>query len=560
LDVKSQARQSDAAPPAGVAVGDIIAGKYRVERVLGQGGMGMVVAATHIELDQLVAIKFLLPAAAANKSAVERFAREARASAKLRSDNVVHVTDVGTFDSGEPFIVMEYLEGQDLGDVLREGGPLAIDDAVDYVLQACAALAEAHAAGIIHRDLKPANLFLAERQDTVRVVKVVDFGISKVTAAIPTGKLTNTQDLMGSPLYMSPEQLSLSHAIDGRSDIWSLGIILYELIGGEPPFQDEGLPQLCTAVLVRPAPPIERDGLSPGLAAVIARCLEKDADARYADVGELATALAEFAPERSRPTLARIARLGAVPPDGGSAPGARTSTPREHRAIVTGRHGDTASPWAATDLKTKPGSGKRAWIVGAAVIVAVAGLVVVVARPNTLASWMSRDDDAGAPALAIPTDANVLAPSAGASAASSPRVVARPATHAPALGSHHAPAATGSSSLLSSRSAGVRRIRIGLPIRVGVRAGIVIAVRARTAACVGVGVGACTCVGIGACTGVGVGIGIDACIRVAAELSVAARASRAASVGSGNDILRAVSAHGSSAHTSDALHAQPLPL
>jgi serine/threonine protein kinase len=444
--VKAQAPSGSlpAPGPGLVEVGDVIAGKYRVERVLGQGGMGMVVAATHIELDQLVAIKFLLPAAAANKSAVERFAREARASAKLRSDNVVHVTDVGTFDSGEPFIVMEYLEGQDLGQLLRAGGPLAIDDAVDYILQVCAALAEAHAAGIVHRDLKPANLFLAERQDTVRVVKVVDFGISKVTAVIPTGKITNTQDLMGSPLYMSPEQLSLSHDIDGRSDIWSLGIILYELIGGVPPFQDEGLPQLVTAVLVRPAPPIAREGLSPGLAAVIARCLEKDPAARYASVGEFATALAEFAPERSRPTLARITRLGEVPSDRGSASGATGASAPGGRAIVTGPHGETASPWAATDLSTKPRSGKRAWMVGVAVVVAVAGVVVVVARPNTLAAWMSRDDDAGAAAAAIPTDrpTDVLAPSTGASAVSAPIVVARPATHATAGGSHPALAAT----------------------------------------------------------------------------------------------------------------------
>ena len=420
MDVRSQA-------PAGVAVGDVIAGKYRVERVLGQGGMGMVVAATHIDLDQLVAIKFLLPAAAANASAVERFAREARASAKLRSDNVVHVTDVGTFDSGEPFIVMEYLEGQDLGQVLREGGALAIDDAVDYVLQACAALAEAHAAGIIHRDLKPANLFLATRQDTVSVVKVVDFGISKVTAAIPTGKLTSTQDLMGSPLYMSPEQLAVSHDIDGRSDIWSLGVILYELIAGHLPFRDEGLPQLCTAVLVRPAPPIERTDLAPGLAAIISRCLEKEAAARYAAVGEFAAALAEFAPARSGPTLARITRLGEVTEpsrDAGTRSRSATSTPSS-REVVTGRHGETASPWAATELKTVGGTGKRAWVVGTVVVAAVVTLVVVVARPNTLAAWRSRDA-AAVPAAAIATDraSDVAAPSSSPSGTAMPILVA----------------------------------------------------------------------------------------------------------------------------------------
>ncbi len=401
-------------------MGDVVAGKYRIERVLGQGGMGMVVAATHIDLDQLVAIKFLLPAAAANASAVERFAREARASAKLRSDNVVHVTDVGTFDSGEPFIVMEYLEGQDLGQLLRESGQLAVDDAVDYVLQACAALAEAHAAGIIHRDLKPANLFLTERQDTARVVKVVDFGISKVTTAAAGGKMTSTQDLMGSPLYMSPEQLSLSHDIDGRSDIWSLGIILYELIAGHPPFQDAGLPQLCTAVLVRPAPPIERADLDAGLAAVIAKCLEKEAGARYANVGELAAALAGFAPERSGPTLARIARLAEVSGRSAGA-GASRSAPSSRREVVTGPQGETASPWAATELKTAPASGRRAWVIGALVIASMVALVVAVGFPDTLTAWRARGT-APLPAGASPTDRapNLTAPSSTASGTAAP--------------------------------------------------------------------------------------------------------------------------------------------
>ncbi|MGZ3456492.1 MAG: serine/threonine-protein kinase [Polyangiales bacterium] len=299
----------DRSPPP-VEIGQMLAEKYRVERVLGEGGMGLVVLATHVELDQQVAIKCLLPEAAKNATAVDRFAREARACAKLRGENVVHVTDVGILESGAPFMVMEYLQGEDLEQHLLTRGPLAVDDAIHYVLEACAGLSEAHAAGIIHRDLKPANLFLATRSDTGCVLKVVDFGISRLLEA-PRNNLTSTQDLMGSPLYMSPEQLRSLHDVDERADIWAMGIILYELLAGVPPFQGDTLPQICSAVLVNEPPSLAevRSELPEGLHAVVAKCLEKDADNRYRTATELAEALAMYAPARSAATLARIARM-----------------------------------------------------------------------------------------------------------------------------------------------------------------------------------------------------------------------------------------------------------
>src|ERR1700760_4922495 len=193
-----------------VREGDVLAGKFRIERVLGRGGMGVVVAATHIQLEERVALKFLLPEALGNGEAVARFAREARAAVKIKSEHVARVSDVGTLDSGSPYMVMEYLEGQDLADWVRHSGAMRPADAVEFVLQACEAIAEAHALGIVHRDLKPANLFVTRRVDGSPCVKVLDFGISKLTTPGSTSDMgmTRTSTVMGSPLYMSPEQMS----------------------------------------------------------------------------------------------------------------------------------------------------------------------------------------------------------------------------------------------------------------------------------------------------------------------------------------------------------------
>ena len=198
---------------AGVREGEILAGKYRVDKVLGVGGMGVVVAAYHIELDQRVAIKFLLPEVLDHGEAVARFAREARAAVKIKSEHVAKVTDVGKLENGAPYMVMEFLDGSDLSQWLTQRGALPVEQACEFVLQACEAIAEAHALGIVHRDLKPGNLFVIRRADGVLSVKVLDFGISK-TASGPgsgsAGAMTKTSALMGSPLYMSPEQMQSS--------------------------------------------------------------------------------------------------------------------------------------------------------------------------------------------------------------------------------------------------------------------------------------------------------------------------------------------------------------
>src|SRR5262245_18034417 len=220
-------------PNAPVQPGDMLAGKYRVERVLGAGGMGVVVSAMHIDLEERRAIKLMHSADLANAQTVERFLREARAAARLRSDHVAKVHDVGRLETGAPYIVMELLVGEDLSHLLKARGPLPIEEAVLYILQACDAIGEAHAAGIVHRDLKPANLVLSRRPNGAPCVKVLDFGISKRTApagsAMLQSEITGTAEVIGSPHYMSPEQMRSTRNVDNRTDIWSLGVILYKL-------------------------------------------------------------------------------------------------------------------------------------------------------------------------------------------------------------------------------------------------------------------------------------------------------------------------------------------
>jgi serine/threonine-protein kinase len=296
--------------------GDILAGKYRIDRVIGQGGMGMVVAAHHTTLRQNVAIKFLLPEAAKRDDATERFLREARAAVSIQSEHVARVADVGTLDTGSPYMVMEYLTGADLGQILQQRGPLPIPQAIDYVLQACEAIAEAHSLGIIHRDLKPANLFVTQRADGTPLVKVLDFGLSKATKpGALDASLTAANVVMGSPFYMSPEQIRSLKGLDTRVDIWALGIILYQLITGSRPFEAESLGALFLMIGADQPPPMHprRPDIPPELEAAILHCLEKDPRVRTQSVAELARALAPFGEQDSHISVERILR---VLPDG----------------------------------------------------------------------------------------------------------------------------------------------------------------------------------------------------------------------------------------------------
>ncbi len=297
-----------------LAVGALLANKYRVERVLGQGGMGYVVEARHITLDERVALKFLLPEYAKHPEASARFLREARAAVKIKSEHVARVSDVGTLDSGAPYMVMEYLDGADLAQTLQRSGVLQVDDALDYILQASEAIAEAHTHGIVHRDLKPANLFLAKRPDGSPLVKVLDFGISKVMGGGGDHALTKTTAAMGSALYMSPEQMQETRGVDQRTDVYSMGIALFELLAGRQPFYAETLPQLCAEVLTGVPTPMSayRPDVPPELAARLEKAYERDKNKRYQSISEFAMALSPFASERSRASIERLARMGGL--------------------------------------------------------------------------------------------------------------------------------------------------------------------------------------------------------------------------------------------------------
>lgn len=282
-------REGDFELPEYVRLGELFQDRYRLDTVLGRGAVGVVVGARHLLLDRPVAIKFMLGAASEQPESIARFVQEARSAARLKSAHVVKVFDVAVLDSGVPYIVMEYLEGTDLAAVLRRSGPVGVERAVDYILQACEAIAEAHDAGIVHRDVKPANLFLVARPDGDPAIKVLDFGIAKSSPTLaPTTldlatadaivRMTLPRSIMGSPLYMSPEQMESSGDVDARTDIWALGVTLFELVTGRVPFSGTSIVQVYSQMLAKETAWLEHlpADTPRELRSIIGRCLRRD--------------------------------------------------------------------------------------------------------------------------------------------------------------------------------------------------------------------------------------------------------------------------------------------
>ncbi len=403
--------------------GATIADKYLVDRLVGEGGLGVVVAAKHLQLDQTVAIKYLRPRALGSKGVAERFLREARLAAKMRSEHVVHVYDVGTLPDGAPYMVMELLTGTDLGRQLTSTGPLTVERTIDYVLQACEALAEAHMAGIVHRDIKPDNLFIATTAGGKSVLKILDFGISKMSAKRSTSgelrDLTEAGDKFGTPVYMSPEQLLASGNVDARADVWAVGVVFFELLTGQLPFDGDSLPELCTAILNKP--PISlvqlRSSLPPVLETIIGRCLEKDAANRFQNVAELAQELSFFVQQTGQERIEQIVRIvrggGETVRAATPVPGSVSLSPRAQRDVSTlAEPGDRAlttgtgvASWSGSTVvppATEAARTRRTRLVafGASAVLALA--VVVASLSGRHATEPAAASSAGAPALVAP--------------------------------------------------------------------------------------------------------------------------------------------------------------
>lgn len=442
-----------------VEVGSVLAGKYRVEKILGKGGMGVVVAAMHLHLREQVALKFLLPSVGRTEEFNARFLREAKVSAKLRNEHVVKVSDVGVLDNGAPYMVMEYLEGTPLNRILRQEAPLPVPRALDYIVQACEGLAEAHALGVVHRDLKPSNLFVTRRPDGSDLLKVLDFGISKahLLDAAEFEDLTAAGTLMGSPRYMSPEQLADTARVDDRADVWSLAVMLYEMLTGAPPFVAETHALTCMKVL-GPNPPdsicARREDVPAALEAAIFHALERDLAARTADVGqfaeELLQAVGDVAPDPLWVALPRIQGTIHSREGGSSGPNAlnqRMTGPLSRtRAPYISSSGSTTGASSSMSSASIVNSANQAQVRTRSIVLAVAAGVLLVIAVVLFGVWRSGGGDSAsaASALSAPLVASTSPPAVPATAATPPEPVvsAAPPSTGPAADADVTAAAT----------------------------------------------------------------------------------------------------------------------
>jgi serine/threonine-protein kinase len=365
----SEGRDSQLRVPA---AGEVVGGKYEIEQPLGAGAMGVVLAARHRYLGQRVAIKFVSLTGGDHARTLARFAREARAAASLDNEHIVRVLDFGTLDDETPYLVMQYLTGRDLAvELAAHGGRLPTATAVDYTIQVCAGLAEAHARGIVHRDIKPSNLFVTHRANGEPLLKILDFGISKVVDAPVGSTFTESTSIVGSPPYMSPEQIRQGNDLDHRTDLWSLGVVLYELLTGTLPFPAPTATAMLASIVVdEPQSPRQLDVTLPAeLDAIVRRCLRKSPSSRYSNAAALAAALASLGSERGK-IIARQLTLD-----------------RKGRQTVAAAANGRQVIAAAATLTNAPSVSDRpprsrhvqAWTLGALALVGMAGVGAVAA-------------------------------------------------------------------------------------------------------------------------------------------------------------------------------------
>ena len=422
--------------------GTVVLGKYSVETLIGEGGMGAVIKARHLELDEPVAIKVLLPDFVERNDIVQRFMREGRAAVKLKGEHVARILDVGRLEApfaGTPYIVMEYLDGADLNAIIKHHGAQDPAVAVDLILQACEAIAEAHSLGIVHRDIKASNFFIVQPEGQAPHLKVLDFGIA--TEPKGTSDLTNTQSVIGTPSYMAPEQMRSSRAVDARSDIWSMGVVMYQMFVGRPPFEAESYAELVLKVGTEPPAPLQIP-LPPGLSQVVMRCLEKDPKARIQSVADLARMLAPYAsdPLSAQQSAERAARILTTPR--GSMPGlplaggvAGLTPPALTPKSWSQTNGSSVSGGAG-QIGAKQGGGRGLVIVGVASLVIAAGIGGFFASNAMRGGGATDNDDRAEPHENAPAAAAAPAPTP----TPTPTPTIAPATPTPAP--TPAPAAT----------------------------------------------------------------------------------------------------------------------
>ena len=416
--------------------GSVIDGKFRLEFVIGAGGMGVVVAAHHLALDQRVALKFLRQEMMKNAEVVWRFGREAQAAVKLSNQHAARVMDVGATSAGVPYIVMEYLEGEDVGHLLRRTGPMTPEAASEIVIHACHGLAEAHASGIVHRDIKPENLFLAKGKDGSKTLKILDFGISKASRSggLPSSDAdpSVTEAMLGTPLYMAPEQIA-GHGTDERIDVWALGAVLFELLSGETAYTAKTVGELSERILTQPPRDLRAfvPDVPDDLLAVVLRCLKADREQRFQNVAEVAIALLPFAPnarhsvQKARAMLVAtggvaaesLPRLPSIGP-----PSFATSATRTSTGSVTSTHVPEAKRRASTVA-----------ILGVGAMLAIA-LGVGLARRDRARDATTRDVPPPPPmtvTVLVPTEPSAAMPdpTASASASTTPSASATAAPH-----------------------------------------------------------------------------------------------------------------------------------